>query len=174
MKTFSVLPAIAGLVCILLAQRGAADATCDPISKYTTEVRYIGPELQVVTDMSMKWFLANTKPQYRTSSFDSSAVFYSSGLSDRAKQFARQRGKVTIWVSRVRLRIYHLISHLLTSVEHTGRLALRKLLDQRYTRKSIIMYYGQLSRRNEVFREHVTRLRDESAQHCHGFTSRYI
>jgi len=80
MKTINVLPAIAGLVCILFAQRGAADATCDPISKYTTE-----------------WFLANTKPQYRASSFDSSAVFYSSGLSDRAKQFARQRGKVTIW-----------------------------------------------------------------------------
>jgi hypothetical protein len=80
MKSFSILPAVAGLVCIVLTQRVAADPTCDPISKYTTE-----------------WFLANTKPQYRTKSFDSSALFYSSGLSDRAKQFARQAGKVTIW-----------------------------------------------------------------------------
>ncbi|KAE9381108.1 hypothetical protein N431DRAFT_490561 [Stipitochalara longipes BDJ] len=80
MKSFNILPAVAGLVCIVLTQPVAADSNCDPISKYTTE-----------------WFLANTKPQYRSRSFDSSALFYSSGLSDRAKQFARQADKVTIW-----------------------------------------------------------------------------
>jgi hypothetical protein len=49
----------------------------------------------------MKWFLENTKPEWRSMSFDSTALFYTQGLSEKAKQFARQaiNNKITIWVS---------------------------------------------------------------------------
>jgi len=53
---------------------------CDSISKYSVE-----------------WFEQNTKPEWRLTSLESNALFYSQGLSAKAKQFARQAAKVTIW-----------------------------------------------------------------------------
>jgi len=58
----------------------AEEPLCDPISKYTTE-----------------WFLTNTRPEWRANSIDSTALFYTAGLSARAKHFARRFNKVTIW-----------------------------------------------------------------------------
>ncbi|KAH6668964.1 hypothetical protein B0J14DRAFT_657972 [Halenospora varia] len=78
---FSVLASIlAGFTAV--AQPVSAATECDPISKYSTE-----------------WFLENTKPEWRFTSFDSTALFYTQGLSQRARQFARQasNNKITIW-----------------------------------------------------------------------------
>jgi hypothetical protein len=97
MKFSSVLSVFAALIAIVGPVYGG-DTICDPISKYTTEVCRILDVFELLLTVEMQWFLANTKPEWRTRSFDSTALFYSSGLSARAKEFARQANKVTIWV----------------------------------------------------------------------------
>jgi len=54
-----------------------------------------------ITNLELKWFLANTKPEWRTKTFDTTALFYTAGLSARAKQIARHVNKVTIWVRHI-------------------------------------------------------------------------
>ncbi|KAF4625421.1 hypothetical protein G7Y89_g12748 [Cudoniella acicularis] len=79
MKFFALAAAFSGFLTV--ANAVESRSPCDPISKYSTE-----------------WFLANTKPEYRFKSFDSTALFYTQGLSERARKFARQaRNKITIW-----------------------------------------------------------------------------
>lgn len=65
-----------------LIQDISASPTCDDVSKYSTD-----------------WFLAHTKPEWSSSYFYPTALFYTAGLSERAKQYAKKSGskKVTIW-----------------------------------------------------------------------------
>jgi len=79
MKFSTIISLLAGFTAIAHPVT-AEEPLCDPISKYTTE-----------------WFLENTRPEWKSKSFDSNALFYTAGLSTRAKQFARHVNKITIW-----------------------------------------------------------------------------
>ncbi|CAG8977361.1 hypothetical protein HYALB_00009062 [Hymenoscyphus albidus] len=73
---FTLLSTVLTFIAVVRASR----YECEDISKYSTE-----------------WFLSNTKPEWKAMSI-TNALFYTQGLSARARSFAKQEAnKVTIW-----------------------------------------------------------------------------
>lgn len=75
---------------------------------WNSRTRLVVPQAAMHFDWSLsaslqgpysKWFLDNTKPEWRGVSINSKALFYTSGLSKTARTFAKKDGNdlVTIW-----------------------------------------------------------------------------
>lgn len=92
--------AVAFVCGAVLAEPLVTENQCHKISKYSVEVSVRERASKSSLMLYSQWFEENTKPEWRFTSLESTALFYSQGLSSKAKAFASQAAKVTIWVRR--------------------------------------------------------------------------